>query len=109
MIRAAVVELTRDVTVILSDDEAVCSDATVAWAEALTRTLHRPATDEEALALLPLLARADESSCHGLLEALLHFVESAPDWPPVDALRHATGPWPDLLRLRLTNSGRWLG
>jgi hypothetical protein len=106
VIRDAVAELARDPAIILSDDPTVCSDATVAWAETAIRTLHRPATDEEAAALLPLLSRAQENSCYGLLFQLVHFVESAPNWPPAELLDSISGPWLDVLRTGLKNAGR---
>ncbi len=106
MIRAQIAELTCDPALRLSDDDAVCDDATIAWAEQLIRTLDRPATDEEATALLPLIARGDETSCYGLLDQLVHFMETAPGWPPTAALRDVDGVWPDLLRQRLINAGR---
>lgn len=48
---------------------------------------------------------SDEGECFGLSWALLHIIESGPDWPVWDILETRKGWWIDLLRLRLRNAG----
>ncbi len=40
-----------------------------------------PATDEEAMALLGCFNPVAEDSCFGLAWAIVHFIETAPNWP----------------------------
>lgn len=87
---------------ILSDDTSV---ETVEWAEEQIALFETPAQDDEAIALLKLLARADETSCFGLNWTILHFIETAPGWPIWPALRDAQGEWADRLKVGLRNAG----
>jgi len=66
--------------------------------ESAVRALPRPATDEEALAVLNVLP-AGEDSAYGLAWEIVHFVETAPGWPPAEALDDRS-PWVVLLRER---------
>ena len=87
---------------ILSDGASV---ETVDWAAGQIALFERPAQDDEAIALLKVLTRSDETSCFGLNWTILHFIETAPGWPLWDALRNADGQWADRLRVGLRNAG----
>jgi hypothetical protein len=76
-----------------SGDEAVWAG----WHEAV-EALRPPATDEEARALVQVLPR-DDSSGFGLAWAVVHFIESAPNWPLADAFVE-DGSWVQFLRER---------
>lgn len=89
---------------ILSDSATI---ETVEWAGELIDSFERPAQDDEAVALLGLLSRADESSCFGLNWTILHFIESAPGWPIWTALENAPGVWAETLRNGLRNAGKY--
>jgi hypothetical protein len=67
------------------------------WERAV-RALTNPATDEEAVAVLDVLPRGEDSS-FALAWHLLHFVESAPGWPDWDLLDDRS-PWVVFLRER---------
>ncbi len=84
--------------------EDACSDAFIEdFGEAVV-ALPRPASDDEARALLDLLTRPDDSDYHGVLWPVLHFIETAPGWPLPDVWERQ-GPWIDRLRHRLGNAG----
>ena len=85
--------------------------------ERLIRALVRPATDEEAAALLGVFGPEEGDSCYGLAWALLHFIETAPNWPvepPSNEtardlekrLRDSQNPWVQYLWRRITNARR---
>ena len=63
-----------------------------------------PPTRDEIAALIAVFP-ADDGECFGLSWTLLHVIESGPHWPDWDALNSHSGPWVDLLRLRLRNAG----
>jgi hypothetical protein len=72
--------------------------------ETATKALAAPATHAEATALLAVLP-AGEDSCFGLAWALLHFIETAPNWPegqPLDDRSH----WVTYLRERAERGAR---
>jgi hypothetical protein len=101
--RPQVRELVSRPSLILSDKSPV---ETVEWAGELIDDFVKPATDEEAVALLELLSRFDDSSCFGLNWTILHFIETAPNWPIWSALKNTPGEWPETLRQRLENAGQ---
>lgn len=70
--------------------------------EELIRNLQKPATDEEARALVKLFG-PDES--FGLAWALVHFIESAPGWPLLDCLADTDNEWVRHLRQAAINAG----
>lgn len=70
--------------------------------EELIRDLVKPATDEEARALVKLFG-PDES--FGLAWALVHFIESAPGWPLLDCLTDTDNEWVSRLRQAAINAG----
>lgn len=85
----------------LEDD---CPDELIMEMDAAIKAMPMRLDDEEALALLEVLATPDESSYYGAMWTLVHAVESASGWPlPPVWSRH--GPWFDTLRLRLRNAG----
>ena len=100
--RDNVKQLVERSDLVLSDSASI---ETVEWAEKLIESFERPAQDDEAIALVNLLSRSDESSCFGLKHAVLHFIETAPGWPIWSTLNDASGEWPASLRLRLRNAG----
>ena len=61
-------------------------------------SLADPATDAEAIALLPVLPHG-EDSLFGLAWSVLHFIETAPSWPIRDALDDRSW-WVTFLRER---------
>jgi hypothetical protein len=67
----------------------------VAWEQAV-RALQPPATNEEALAVLDVFPQGEDSA-YGLAWSILHFAESAPDWP-VDGVLDDRSPW--VVRMR---------
>ncbi|WBL80560.1 hypothetical protein I3J27_09100 [Bradyrhizobium xenonodulans] len=69
--------------------------------EALLAEVQTPITDDEARALVRLFGPDD---CFGLAWALLHLIETSPDWPIEDALDGLNGEWIDRLRERGTKS-----
>lgn len=70
--------------------------------EELIRNLVKPATDEEARALVKIFG-PDES--FGLAWALVHFIESAPGWPLLDSLGNTDNEWVGHLRQAAINAG----
>lgn len=87
----------------LPDEEA--ADITLLQAfEAALAQVEQPVTDEEALALLPILP-PDESSCFGLAWSVLHLVETASGWPLAQAKLHAANPWVRVLLERAAPAG----
>src|SRR5262245_7562261 len=70
--------------------------------DALIRKLHKPATDDEARALIQVFG-CDE--CFGLAWTVLHFIESAPGWPIEECLADESSEWVQRLRLRAINGG----
>lgn len=102
--RDAVRQLVERPGLVLSDSASI---ETVEWAGDLIESFERPAQDDEAIALLNLLSRSDESSCFGLNWAILHFIETAPGWPIWSALSDAQGEWPETLRIGLRNVGQY--
>lgn len=101
--RGPVRKLVEKPGLILSDSASI---ETVEWAGELIESFERPAQDEEAVALLELLSRSDETSCFGLNWTIVHFIETAPGWPLWSALNTAKGAWPDTLRIGAINAGR---
>ena len=89
---------------ILSDRASI---ETVEWAGELIDSFERPAQNDEAVALLELLSRSDESSCFGLNWTILHFIETAPGWPIWPALKDAKGEWAESLKVGLRNAGQY--
>jgi hypothetical protein len=79
-------------------NEGVGDDAFWEPWENAVRALTKPATDEEALAVLDVLPAGEDSS-YGLAWHIVHFVESAPGWPPLGALDDRS-PWVVFLRER---------
>lgn len=71
--------------------------------EALVKGLSKPATDEEARALVRVFGT---DSCFGLAWAVLRFIESAPGWPLVDCLTDDSNDWIKELRERSVRGGR---
>jgi hypothetical protein len=102
--RDAVRQLVEKPGLILSDSAPI---EAVEWAEELIASFERPAQNDEAVALLELLSRGDETSCFGLNGTILHFIETAPSWPIWPALKDAQGAWPERLRDRLANAGQY--
>jgi hypothetical protein len=100
-VRDYVKRLVEMPNLILSDGASV---ETVDWAEEQIALFERPAQDDEAIALLKLLTRSDETSCFGLNWAILHFIETAPGWPIWPALQDAQGEWASLLKVGLRNA-----
>jgi hypothetical protein len=86
---------------ILSDDESI---ETVEWAEKIIGSFERPSQDDEAIALLDVLSRSDDT-CFGLNWEILHFIETAPGWPIWSALNGAKGAWAERMRVGLRNAG----
>jgi hypothetical protein len=82
----------------LSED---ISDADLERFQAAILNLQKPATDEEATALVDLMSRCDDSM-YGLTWNVAHFVESAPGWP-VETLFEREGFWPESLRQAYRN------
>jgi hypothetical protein len=78
-----------------SDDLATATE--VAMIETLLSQVHKPVTDDEAVALVGLFPPA---GCFGLEWTLLHLIETAPGWPVDEALRDRQGEWVDTLRER---------
>jgi hypothetical protein len=67
------------------------------WERAV-RAITKPATDEEAAAVLDVLPPGEDSA-YALAWHLLHFVESAPNWPDWSLLDDRS-PWVVFLRER---------
>ena len=80
---------------------------TPARVEALESAIRRvtaPVTLAEAQALLTLLDRESEDSLYGLIWTLVSLLETAPGWPPTDALAtsgRSTRPWFAILSDRM--------
>jgi hypothetical protein len=70
--------------------------------EAAYKAISRPVSNEEARALIVLFG---EDGCFGLASALMHLIETAPDWPLVDCLRNSSNPWLVELRERAVRGG----
>jgi hypothetical protein len=104
MMRNEVRRLVEEPSLILSDSAPL---ETVEWAGELIDLFDRPAQDDEAVALLGLLSRSDETSCFGLNWTILHFIESAPNWPIWSALNDARGEWVETLKQRLRNAEQY--
>lgn len=71
--------------------------------EALVKGLSKPATDEEARALVRVFR---DDSCFGLAWVVLHFIESAPGWPLMDCLTEDSNEWIKELRERSIRGAR---
>jgi hypothetical protein len=99
MMRPEVTELVALGSLVASDavDMAILKKQ-----EELIRKLVKPATDEEARALVKLFG-PDES--FGLAWALVHFIESAPGWPLIDCLTDTDNEWIRRLRQAAINAG----
>ena len=76
--------------------------------------LHPPAADDEAMALLGCFNPTQDDSCFGLAWAIVHFIETAPNWPgdPAttaigqaieDRLQISDEPWMQVLWQRILN------
>lgn len=104
VMRGPVKSLVENPDLVLTDS---ASAETIEWAQQHIESFEHPAQDDEAVGLLNILARSDETSCFGLNEAILHFIETAPGWPIWTALQNAQGEWPERLRTRLRNAGRY--
>ena len=98
-LRAPIRELVERQDLVLSDD---VSSETLAWAEKLIMSFSRPAQDDEAAMLLRLLSRSDDD-CYGLNWAIMHFIETAPNWPDWSVLETMEGEWAGRLRTGLLN------
>jgi len=70
--------------------------------EGLITALKKPATDVEACVLVQIFG-PDE--CYGLAWALVHFIESAPNWPIERCLQNEENEWVKTLRQRALNAG----
>lgn len=101
--RDAIRQLVEQPRLILSDSASI---ETVEWADGLIELFERPAQDDEAVALLDLLSRSDDT-CFGLNWTILHFIETAPGWPIWAALQDVQGEWAATLRQRLQNAGQY--
>lgn len=66
---------------------------------ALVLALKKPATLEEALALLDIFP-ATEETYHGLAWSVVHFIESAPGWSDKAVAPDDSRYWPEFLRGR---------
>lgn len=93
-------ELVERPGLVLSDDAPV---DVIEWAEKLIDSFQKPARDDEAVALLDLLSRSDDT-CFGLNWEILHFIESAPSWPILSALEQTEGAWAENLKTGLRNA-----
>lgn len=71
--------------------------------QAAAESIVRPATDEEAVALLGVLP-SDDDSIFGGAWALVHFIETAPGWPIREVLDDR-GWWVRFLRERAERGG----
>ncbi|MEO1731533.1 MAG: hypothetical protein AAFR64_12445 [Pseudomonadota bacterium] len=85
----------------LSDDQP---QEMVDWVVALTDSWDAASTDQEAEALIKLLSRSDDDF-FGVAWTIIHFIETAPNWPNWSALEKVSGEWADILRVRLKNAG----
>ena len=75
--------------------------AEVARREQLIRSIGKPVTLDEAIALTTVLG-AD--NCFGLAWSVVHLIESAPTWS-VEHIPKGHSPWLSTLRSRFTNAG----
>lgn len=100
-LRVPVRELVERHDLVLSDD---VSGETLAWAETLILSFSRPAQDDEAAMLLGLLSRSDDD-CYGLNWSIMHFIETAPNWPDWSVLATVEGEWAARLRTGALNAG----
>jgi hypothetical protein len=94
-------EVARVVALAPLPREDDCSDPFIMEMDAALRALPMPVTDEEASALLDVLATPDDY--YGGMWAVVHAVESAPNLPPEIWTRE--GPWFDSLRVAARNAG----
>jgi hypothetical protein len=85
-------------------DEEDCPDDLIMEMDAAFRAMPMQVTNEEALALLDVLATPDPSSFYSAMWTIVHAVESAPDWPRPQ-LWPRVGPWLERLRVRARNGG----
>lgn len=80
--------------------------------EGLSSALRPPATDDEAMALLNCFNPTAEDSCFGFAWAIIHFIETAPNWladtsntaigQAIEArLQHSDEPWRQVLWQRI--------
>ena len=60
--------------------------------EAALKTIERPVSNQEAVALLSSFPTG-EHSCFGLAWSLLHLIETAPGWPYQEVRLHEANPW----------------
>lgn len=84
--------------------EEELTDAFLIEMETATDLLPERLTDEEARALLDVLATSDESTYFGMIFSVRHAVESAPSWP-LPEVWSRSGPWISDLRHRAENAG----
>jgi hypothetical protein len=68
--------------------------------QAAVEMITPPLSDDEAEALTALFP-AKEDECYGLAWALVHLVETAPNWPLEHCLQDRQNPWFVRLRRRL--------
>ncbi len=99
--RDGVKELIDRKGLVLSDDASI---ETVQWVQDTLSSLQTPLQDEEAIGLLGILSRSDDT-CYGLNWEILHYIETAPSWPIWAALKNAQGGWAATLKQRLDNAG----
>jgi len=72
----------------------------VARREKIIRSIRKPLTLEEAVALSHLLG---PDNCFGLAWTVVHLIESAPKWS-IEHVPNGDSPWLSILRTRLQNS-----
>lgn len=103
MIRNEVRQIVERPGLVLSDDTSL---ETVEWAENIIARFERPAQDDEAIALLEVLSRSDDT-CFGLNWEIIHFIETSPGWPIWPALNNTKGAWAEKLIVGLRNAGAY--
>lgn len=84
--------------------EHECPESLIHELESAVADLPRPATDEEAGALLKVLDTPDDATYFGLLWSVVHTVEPSPGWPLAEICVRV-GPWFDHLRTAARNAG----
>lgn len=99
--QAPVREILDIPNLVLSDD---VDEETIEIIQSLVESIKAPATDDEAVALVRLLSKSDDSF-FGLNWELVHFIETAPNWPIWPVLDECKGAWSDGLRAAAENSG----
>ncbi|HEY7382528.1 MAG TPA: hypothetical protein VH743_02575 [Beijerinckiaceae bacterium] len=76
---------------------AACDIARLQAVQEIMRRIKRPISNDDARVLIGLFGPDD---CFGLAWALLHLIETAPDWPLADCLDQPHNEWIDRLKKR---------